>query len=195
MPVHQTPLGPVIHDACPLVLAYDASTRATKRIRLAEEQLEDVMRRVRRHRPNLPPSGRPPNSSRVMVSCTNCFVNSSNLGPKWNASATVRAAQERLSALTVFHRKSILYGAFVWERRALSGPFRWFSARAGVQKTVWGPGAARGRPRLAQLRWLQRRPFRLPLARPSDQGCVLDWHLRKRFAVSGCTAGGVESRS
>ena len=82
-----TPLGPVIPNACPLVLAYDSNTRATRRIRRAEEQLEDVMRRVRRHQPNLPPRGRPPNSSRVLVSCTNCFVNSSNLGPRWNNSA------------------------------------------------------------------------------------------------------------
>jgi hypothetical protein len=83
-----TPLGPIISNACPLVLAFDSNTRATKRIRRAEEQLENVMTRVRRHQPNLPPSGRPPNSSRVVVSCTNCFVNSSNLGPQWNASAT-----------------------------------------------------------------------------------------------------------
>ena len=44
----------------------------------------------------------------------------------------------RLSALSVFHRKSILYGAFVWESRALNGPFRRFPARAGFK----GPTAA-----------------------------------------------------
>ena len=39
---------------------------------------------------------------------------------------TVRAAQGRLSALRVFLRKSILYGAFVWARRALNGRTRCF---------------------------------------------------------------------
>jgi hypothetical protein len=32
----------------------------------------------------------------------------------------VRAAQGRLSALSTFHRKSVLYGGFVWARRALN---------------------------------------------------------------------------
>jgi hypothetical protein len=36
-----------------------------------------------------------------------------------------------LSALSVFLLKSILYGAFVWARRALNGPKRRFPARAG----------------------------------------------------------------
>ena len=40
--------------------------------------------------------------------------------------ATVQAAQGRLSALCVFRRESILYGAFVWESRALNVPFRRF---------------------------------------------------------------------
>ena len=38
----------------------------------------------------------------------------------------------RLSALTVFHSKSFLYGAFVWARRALTSPKRRFPARAVV---------------------------------------------------------------
>ena len=40
--------------------------------------------------------------------------------------ATVRAAQGRLSGISVFLCKSILYGAFVWARRALNGPKRRF---------------------------------------------------------------------
>ena len=44
---------------------------------------------------------------------------------------TVRARPGRLSALSVFHSKSILYGACVWERRALNSPKRRFPARAG----------------------------------------------------------------
>ena len=43
---------------------------------------------------------------------------------------TVRAAQGRLSGIGVFHRKSILYGAFVWVRRALNCPKRRFPVRA-----------------------------------------------------------------
>jgi hypothetical protein len=34
--------------------------------------------------------------------------------------AAVRAAQGRLSALSVFYRKPVLYGAFVWARRTLN---------------------------------------------------------------------------
>jgi hypothetical protein len=44
---------------------------------------------------------------------------------------TVRAAPGRLSAISVFLLKSILYGAFVWARRALNGPKRRLPARAG----------------------------------------------------------------
>jgi hypothetical protein len=44
--------------------------------------------------------------------------------------STVRAVPGRLSALSVFLLKSILYGAFVWARRALHGPKRRFPARA-----------------------------------------------------------------
>jgi hypothetical protein len=43
---------------------------------------------------------------------------------------TVRAVPGRLSALSVFLLKSILYGAFVWAHRALNGPKRRFPARA-----------------------------------------------------------------
>ena len=43
---------------------------------------------------------------------------------------TVRAALGRLSALSVFLCESVLYGAFVWARRALNGRKRRFPARA-----------------------------------------------------------------
>ena len=43
---------------------------------------------------------------------------------------TVRARRGRLSALSVFLLKSILYGAFVWARRALNSEKRRFPARA-----------------------------------------------------------------
>jgi hypothetical protein len=38
-----------------------------------------------------------------------------------------------LAFLSVFHRKSVFYGAFVWLHRALNRHFRWFSARAVAQ--------------------------------------------------------------
>jgi hypothetical protein len=41
------------------------------------------------------------------------------LNSDYNLAVTVRAAPGRLSALSVFLLKSILYGAFVWARRAL----------------------------------------------------------------------------
>ena len=39
---------------------------------------------------------------------------------------TVRALPGSPSAVSVFHRKSALYGAFVWARRSLNSPKRWF---------------------------------------------------------------------
>jgi hypothetical protein len=44
---------------------------------------------------------------------------------------TVRLLPGRLSALSVSHSKSVLYGAFVWVCRALNSPKRRFPARAG----------------------------------------------------------------
>ena len=40
----------------------------------------------------------------------------------------------------MFHSKSVLYGAFVWARRALNRPFRRFPARAdnkSTEETTW----------------------------------------------------------
>jgi hypothetical protein len=51
---------------------------------------------------------------------------------------TVRAVPGRLSAISVFLLKSILYGAFVWAHRALNDPKRRFPARAG--NTTGEPG-------------------------------------------------------
>jgi hypothetical protein len=52
----------------------------------------------------------------------------------------VRALAGRLSALGVSHRKSILYGAFVWARRALNGRKRRFPTRAASKKAKTGIG-------------------------------------------------------
>jgi hypothetical protein len=38
------------------------------------------------------------------------------------AQLTVRAHPGRFSVLRVSHRKSVLYGAFVWARRAVNSP-------------------------------------------------------------------------
>jgi hypothetical protein len=46
----------------------------------------------------------------------------------------VRARRGRSSALSVFHSKSFLYGAFVWVRRALNKQKRRFPARAEVRR-------------------------------------------------------------
>ena len=53
------------------------------------------------------------------------------------SSTTVRAAQGRFSALSVFLSKSVFYGAFVWARRVLNSQKRRFPARA-----VAAPGDA-----------------------------------------------------
>jgi hypothetical protein len=48
----------------------------------------------------------------------------------WTRRSTVRARPGRLSAISVFLCKSVLYGAFVWARRALNIQKRRFPARA-----------------------------------------------------------------
>ena len=55
----------------------------------------------------------------------------------------VRARPGRLSALSVFRIKLVLYAAFVWARRVLTGPFRRFPARAVVDRA--GDGLVHGR--------------------------------------------------
>jgi hypothetical protein len=45
----------------------------------------------------------------------------------------VRAHSGRLSALCIYHSKSLLYGTFVWVHRALNSPKRRFPARAAAQ--------------------------------------------------------------
>ena len=46
------------------------------------------------------------------------------------ARAHLQCGPVQLSALSISHSKSVSYGAFVWARRALNGPKRWFPARA-----------------------------------------------------------------
>jgi hypothetical protein len=64
-----------------------------------------------------------------------------------DGAASVRAVPGRLSALSVFLCKSVLYGAFVWARRALNSRKRRFPARAVAAGPIPGgglPGAHRG---------------------------------------------------
>ena len=58
----------------------------------------------------------------------------------------VRVRPRRLSALSVFHSKSFLYGALVWARRALNSQKRRFPARA-----QYYINQATHSPRLVQL--------------------------------------------
>ena len=51
--------------------------------------------------------------------------------------------RKRLSALSVFHSKSILYGVFVWARRALNSQKWRFPARAVARAAVLQCGARR----------------------------------------------------
>jgi hypothetical protein len=62
----------------------------------------------------------------------------------------VRAALERLSALSVFLCRSVFYGAFVWARRALNSQKRRFPARAvghGARRLADGVEGPHGRVR------------------------------------------------
>jgi hypothetical protein len=64
--------------------------------------------------------------------------------------ATVRARSGRLRSLRVLHRKSGLYGVFVWARKELNGLKRRFSARAVALparvRGVWPPCIFHARP-------------------------------------------------
>ena len=62
---------------------------------------------------------------------------------------TVRAQRGRLSAISVFLCKSVLYGAFVWARSALNSRKRRFPARAGRGRPR-RPPHRHGRPRLPE---------------------------------------------
>ena len=70
-------IGPYVQGGCNTVLAYDADTRYSKRIRRVEGQLFEVMERVRAHKATLPAAGKPP--SNTIVTCTNCFPNSTEV--------------------------------------------------------------------------------------------------------------------
>jgi hypothetical protein len=54
--------------------------------------------------------------------------------------STVRARSGRLSALSVFLCKSLLYGAFVWARRALNRRKWHFPARADESAAIIDDG-------------------------------------------------------
>jgi hypothetical protein len=69
---------------------------------------------------------------------TRCYAGARRFGA---GASSVRACLGRLSALSVLHSQSVLYGAFVWDRRALNSPKRWLPARAdgrrrGFQRQV-----------------------------------------------------------
>jgi hypothetical protein len=85
-------------------------------------------------------------------------------------------ARGRLSALSVFLYKSILYGAFVWARSALNGRKRRFPARAERQRLRgWG---------------VRLRPGRAP---PAVRGCH-HHQLEARFDPTGGVGYRGESR-
>ena len=74
-------------------------------------------------------------------------VNCGALACNGGTSGTVRARPGRLSALSVFLCKSVLYGVFVWARRALNSRKWHFPARAGQPHGLGGvPGLGPGRP-------------------------------------------------
>jgi hypothetical protein len=64
--------------------------------------------------------------------------------------AKVRARPGRFSALTVFHSKSVLYGGFLWARRALNGQKRRCSGPAGQVHGVLRANATVDLRRVAQ---------------------------------------------
>ena len=58
------------------------------------------------------------------------------------AAGAVRALRGRLTARSVSHRKSSLYGAVVLARGCLHSPNRWFAARAGTGGGGGGGGGS-----------------------------------------------------
>jgi hypothetical protein len=96
----------------------------------------------------------------------------------------VRARPGRLSALRVFHSKSVLYGAFVWARMPLNRQKWRFPARAGRRSGVpaCGPPPEGHRLRL---------PAALPTApsqrRRARQGAFLSSPGRRVAVLFNCT--------
>lgn len=83
---HDSPVVGSSVPGCSLMLAYDANTVATRRIRRVEAELYTVMERVARQQPQLPQGSRPP--SQMLVSCTDCFPNVTDVAdPQYNISA------------------------------------------------------------------------------------------------------------
>ena len=64
------------------------------------------------------------------------FSISDAVPPYFDFSLNCPGRRKRLSALSVFHSKLILYGAFVWARRALSSQKWWFSAPRAAARLV-----------------------------------------------------------
>jgi hypothetical protein len=73
---------------------------------------------------------------------------------------SVRARPGWLSALSVFHSRSVLYGAFVWAPRALNIQTRWFPARVVPRRLRTRRGGDRDH--------LVRRAARAPGKRPRE---------------------------
>jgi hypothetical protein len=88
----------------------------------------------------------------------------SPVDPRQRILLSVRARPRRLRAHCDFHRESILCGAFVWARRALNDPKRWFLARAVLRQNQrrWATrgcaAAARAVHRRAHEKTTQRTP-------------------------------------
>ena len=79
-------VGPGHANSCDTILAYDADTKYSGRIRRVEAQLFEVMERVDAHRSALPPHAKKP--TETLVTCTDCFPNSSDVAdPRYNESA------------------------------------------------------------------------------------------------------------
>ena len=56
---------------------------------------------------------------KTLAAHQNVLIKMSGVLHPFYTDATVRAAQGQLSAFSVSHSKSVLYGGFVWARRAL----------------------------------------------------------------------------
>jgi hypothetical protein len=111
-------------------------------------------------------------------------------------------ARERPSALRVFRRKSVFYGAFVWARRALNMQKRRFSARAVVAAILLpvragaalagggggGGGAPPPRPPPPPPRPAGGAPPGTPLAAPSPSDALPYPHSADRALAAGVLA-------
>jgi hypothetical protein len=117
-------VGPLLNQSCGVMLAYDGATRYTRRIRLVEDQLFEVMERVNRTKLSLPPQAKPP--SEALVFCTFCVGSDGSYVASDDhivSDAWLAAADDFLASYGLTQEFAMLDGGMTCGGK----PYKWFS--------------------------------------------------------------------